>query len=71
MPIQLIPVGPPTPLAAGVSYALPATACFLTSAGAVTVSADNSAFVAFTSGTIVAAGFVKSAAANTIVCKRQ
>jgi hypothetical protein len=70
MPIQSIPIGPPTALTAGVSYALPAVAVYLTSAGALTISADNSAFVAFTSGGVASGGFVKSAAANTVTCKR-
>jgi hypothetical protein len=70
MPIQSIPIGPPTALAAGVSYALPAPAVYLTSAAALTISADNSTFVAFTSGGIASGGFVKSAGANTVTCKR-
>ena len=72
MPIQSIPVGPPTPITANVAYALPAVACVLMANNAISTSTDNNTYTAHTSGTITGAAFVKSGVAGTIVtCKRQ
>lgn len=68
MPTYYISIGPPTPLANGVVYALPARACYISFTGtAPQVGNDGSTFAAIPASGVVAAGFIKSAGSDTIV----
>jgi len=75
MPIQLIQLGVPTVIAAGVTYALPARRCFVHGITALQVSLDNSAWSADVPASIsplgmeTAAPFVRSTAGTTVIAK--
>jgi hypothetical protein len=79
MPTQLLPIGPPTLMLAGVAYALPAVKCSLyTDATSPTLTLSNTqAFTANTAvtltagqATVVGGGFIKAAADTTVILKR-
>lgn len=78
MPIQLLPLGPPTTLLANVVYALPAVKCTLFSDSAATLTVSNtsaftaSAALALTGGiaSVAGGGFIKSSADALITLKR-
>jgi len=74
MPTQLLPLGPPVTMLAGVAYALPAVACSLyTDAATPTITqSDDLVFttntaVTLTGGTARLTGGFLKAAANTLV----
>jgi len=77
MPIELLPLGPPTTLKANVAYALPAVKAtlFSDSAAALTVSNTQaftaSAALALTAGVgaVAGGGFIKSSADALITLK--
>jgi hypothetical protein len=78
MPLELLPIGPPTLMLAGVTYALPAVNITLfTDAAAPTITQSNtSAFTANTAVTLtggaatLSGGFVKATANTLVTLKR-
>jgi hypothetical protein len=78
MPTQLLPLGTPVTMLAGVAYALPAVkATLFTDAASPTITTSNT--VAFTANSpvtltggsaVVGAGFIKATADTLIVLKR-
>lgn len=68
MPNQLLSVGLTWPLVANQLYACPARACYITVQGTVPqLSNDGIAFAAIPASGIIAAAFMKSTGADTIV----
>jgi hypothetical protein len=77
MPVQLLPVGTPVTMLAGVAYALPAVKVTLfTDAAATITQSGDSAFTANAAVTLVggsatlAGGFVKAVANTLVTLKR-
>jgi hypothetical protein len=68
--IEELQIGVVTTLASGVAYALPARACYISYQGtAPTGSNDGSTFaLVIATASVVSCAFIKSAAADTIVC---
>lgn len=70
MPIQLVPLGPPTVLTQNVVYALPAQLCLITTSAGCETSLDGTTWSAFTSGGLSGAVFIRSSSVDTIItCK--
>jgi hypothetical protein len=78
MPVELLPVGPPTTMLAGIAYALPAVNVTLyTDAAAPTITQSNTpAFTLNTAVTLtggaasLSGGFVKATANTLVTLKR-
>jgi hypothetical protein len=68
MPRTLLTIGPVHTLVINEIYALPARACYIFFQGtAPTISNDGSVFAALPANNVVAAAFIRSAAADTIL----
>jgi hypothetical protein len=77
MPTELVSIGPPTTLLAGVAYALPAVRVTLYTDAAATLTQSNTqAFTASNAVTLtagvssVAGGFIKAVANTLVTLKR-
>jgi hypothetical protein len=78
MPTQLLPLGPPVTMLAGIAYALPAVNCTLfTDAAAPTLTQSTtpsftvSSPITLTGGqSAVSGGFIKAAADTLVILKR-
>ena len=67
---QLLPTGTAVVINQNQVYALPARSCMVTTTAPCDTSIDGTTWTALTSGTIVAATFLRcTTAAPTVVCK--
>lgn len=72
MPVEALSIGPVHDIVQNITYALPAKACYILADDAleVSLSYDSGFFsvAATTTGTVIAAAFVKCTTSNTKVC---